>query len=278
MNKKSKTSLAARIAAAPYMFWMILFIVIPLLLVAYYAFTDSQGNFTMANVSNLSRYSDTILRSIWYGIEATLLSLVLAYPLAYFISQRKGRSQRTLIMLVMLPMWMNFLLRTYSWMLILEDTGLINTLLTNIGLSPLHMINTSGAVILGMTYNYLPYMILPLYSVMTKLDKSLIEASNDLGAGKFNTVTKVVIPMTMPGIISGITMVFVPSVSTFYISQKLGGGKYTLIGDVIEMQFQTAYNYNLGAAISLLLMIIILISLFIMNKYTGSEQEEEVIV
>ncbi|MEG0979833.1 MAG: ABC transporter permease, partial [Oscillospiraceae bacterium] len=176
------------------------------------------------------------------------------------------------IMLVMLPMWMNFLLRTYSWMLLLEDTGIINNMLSKIGIGPLTLINTSGAVILGMVYNYLPYMILPLYSIMSRMDKKVIEAAMDLGGNNSTVIRKVIFPLSLPGVISGITMVFVPSVSTFYISQKLGGGKFTLIGDVIEMQFQTSYNYNLGASISLVLMILILVCLFVMNKFADDDE------
>jgi spermidine/putrescine transport system permease protein len=271
---KRKAPLSARIASAPYILWMIIFIVFPLILVAYYAFTDKNGNFTMSNITEISRYSDTFVRSIWFALIATLICLVIAYPLAYIMSKTTGNAQRTLMMIVMLPMWMNFLLRTYSWMLILDDTGILNTLFMHIGLGQAKMINTSGAVILGMVYNYLPYMILPIYSVMTKLDKRLFEACEDLGGNSVTVFSKVVMPLSVPGVISGITMVFVPSVSTFYISQKLGGGKFPLIGDVIEMQFQTAYNYNLGAAISLVLMVLILLCLFVMEKYAGDDGEE----
>lgn len=268
---KEKSSLVSRFTAIPYMVWMIIFIIVPLGVVAVYAFTSSSGSFTMDNIKNLSNYGDTILRSIWFGIVATIICLLVAYPLAYIISKESENAQRTLIMLVMLPMWMNFLLRTYSVMLLFEDTGIINSVLSRIGLPHVHMINTEGAVIFGMVYNYLPFMILPLYSAMVKMDKSLIEAAKDLGADGFRVLRDVIIPLTSTGIVTGITMVFVPSVSTFYISQKLGGGKFTLIGDVIEMQFQTAYNYNLGAAISLLLMVFILICLAVMNKFGDPE-------
>jgi len=269
---KRNTSLAARLSSSPYIVWMIIFIIFPLAVVAYYAFTDASGNFTLYNISILSRYTDTFLRSIWFGAIATLICLIISYPLAYIISQITENKQRTIIMLVMLPMWMNFLLRTYSWMLILEDTGIINSWLVKAGLEPFRMINTSSAVILGMVYNYLPYMILPLYSIMSRMDKSVIEAAKDLGGNNATVIKKVVFPLSMPGVISGVTMVFVPSVSTFYISQKLGGGKFTLIGDVIEMQFQTSYNYNLGAAISLVLMVLILGCLFFMNKFADDEE------
>jgi len=200
-----------------------------------------------------------------------VICLILAYPIAYIISQIRASSQKIMIMLIMLPIWMNFLLRTYSWMAILEDTGIINTILTSIGLPSLHLINTPFAVILGMVYNFLPYMIMPIYSIMAKLDKSTIEAAQDLGSNKANVFLKIIMPLSMPGVVSGITMVFVPSVSTFYISQKLGGGKFDLIGDTIERQFQTAYNYNLGAAISLVLMVLILICLAVMNRFTDDD-------
>jgi spermidine/putrescine transport system permease protein len=187
------------------------------------------------------------------------------------MTKASPKTQKILIMLVMLPQWLNFLIRTYSWMALLEDTGIINSLLGSIGIDPVHMINTSGAVILGMVYNYLPYMIIPLHSVMSKIDPRLLEAASDLGSSPFKVITGVVVPLSMSGIISGVTMVFVPSISTFYISQKLGGGNFDLIGDTIERQFQTAYNYNLGAAMSLVLMIIIMVSMAIMNKYSGED-------
>lgn len=269
---KENTSLAAKISGAPYIAWMIIFIIFPLAVVAYFAFTDSTGSFTLNNIATLSRYSDTFLRSIWFGLIATLICLIISYPLAYIISQTSQDKQRIIIMLVMLPMWMNFLLRTYSWMLILEDTGIINNWLIKMGLEPVQMINTSGAVVLGMVYNYLPYMILPLYSIMSRMDNSIIEAAKDLGGNSAVVIQKVIFPLSMPGVVSGITMVFVPSVSTFYISQKLGSGKFTLIGDVIEMQFQTSYNYNLGAAMSLALMVLILACLFIMNKFADEDE------
>ena len=187
------------------------------------------------------------------------------------MTKTSPKTQKILIMLVMLPQWLNFLIRTYSWMAILEDTGIINNILTSMGLEPVHMINTSGAVILGMVYNYLPYMIIPLHSVMSKIDNRLLEAASDLGCSHFKVITRVVFPLSMAGVISGVTMVFVPSISTFYISQKLGGGNFDLIGDTIERQFQTAYNYNLGAAMSFVLMIIIMISMAVMSKYSGED-------
>lgn len=269
MNKKNLLRL--KLCASPHIVWSAIFILVPLIMVAYYSFTDAQGQFTMENIYRLGDYTDTFLRSLWYGIVATLICLVIAYPLAYIISQMKTRVQTTMMMLVMIPMWMNFLIRTYAWMNILEDSGIINKFLTLLGMEPVHMINTGGAVILGMVYNFLPYMILPIYSVLTKLDRNLVEAAQDLGAGKFHVFSKVIFPLSVPGVVSGITMVFVPSVSTFYISQKLGGGTFALIGDVIEMQFQVSNNFNFGAALSLVLMVLILICMAFMNKFSSSE-------
>ena len=269
MNKKNL--LFQKLCASPHIVWSAVFIVVPLLMVAYYSFTNAQGEFTLENVNRLSDYTTTFLRSLWYGIVATLICLVIAYPIAYIISRSSLKAQTTMMMLVMIPMWMNFLIRTYAWMNILEDSGVINKVLGYIGIGPVHMINTSGAVILGMVYNFLPYMILPIYSVLTKLDKSLVEAAQDLGAGKVHVFSKVIFPLSVPGVVSGITMVFVPSVSTFYISQKLGGGTFALIGDVIEMQFQVSNNFNFGAALSLVLMILILICMAFMNKFSSTE-------
>lgn len=248
----------------------------PLFMVLYYAFTDSTGAFSLKNIMAIPNYTDTILLSIWLGLIATVICLITAYPIAYIIATSRAPIQRTLVMLTMLPMWMNFLIRTYSWMSILGDNGIINTFIEFLGFSPLRLINTRGAVVLGMVYNFLPYMILPLYSVMTKIDYSLVEAVQDLGGNKFDVFKSVILPLSVPGIVSGITMVFVPSVSTFYISQKLGGTSTTLIGDVIELQFQTAHNYNLGAALSLVLMVLIFISLAVMRKF--SDEDTEVII
>ncbi len=270
MNKKNL--LLQKLCAAPHLLWSAIFIVVPLVMVAYYSFTDANGQFTLENIYRLGDYTDTFLRSLWYGIIATLICLVIAYPLAYIISQMKVRVQTTMMMLVMIPMWMNFLIRTYAWMNILEDSGIINKLLNFLGMEPVHMINTGGAVILGMVYNFLPYMILPIYTVLAKFDKSLIEAAQDLGAGKVRVFSKVIFPLSVSGVVSGITMVFVPSVSTFYISQKLGGGTFALIGDVIEMQFQVSNNFNFGAALSLVLMVLILICMAFMNKFSSSEE------
>lgn len=271
MNRRS--ALLSRVIASPYIVWAALFIIAPLFFVVYYSFTNSAGDFTLLNIQTLPKYLPTFLRSIWFGIVATLICLIIAFPLAYIISQKSEKAQRTFVMLVMLPMWMSFLIRTYSWMALLQDTGIINSFLGKLGIDPIHMINTGGAVILGMVYNFLPYMILPIYSVMAKLDYSMVEACQDLGGNSFNVIRRCIIPMSIPGVVSGITMVFVPSVSTFYISQKLGGGSFDLIGDVIERQFQQSYNYNLGAALSLVLMVLIVISMAIMNHFSEGEGE-----
>jgi spermidine/putrescine transport system permease protein len=258
----------AKSASLPYLVWMAVFILIPTVLVAVFAFTGRDGKFTLMNLEGVGQYSNVFLRSIWLGAVATAISLVLGYPLAYLIARTRARQQNVLILLVMLPMWMNFLLRTYAWMTILEDSGLINRALQGLGLPALHMINTQGAVVLGMVYNYIPYMILPLYSVLTKIDSSVIEAAEDLGADARTVFWRVTLPMSMPGIISGVTMVFVPAVSTFIISKMLGGGGNLLIGDLIDMQFLgSAYNPNLGSAISLVLMVLILICMGIMNQF-----------
>lgn len=267
MNNKK----VSKIAASPYMIWAAIFIVVPLIFVVYYSLTDANGNFTWQFVSEIGKYKDTMLTSIWLGFIATIISLVISYPLAYIMARSNLNVQRTMMLLVMLPMWMNLLIRTYSLMIILQDTGLINSALSALHLPEVHMINTQGAVVLGMVYNYIPYMILPLYSIMAKIDHGLIEAAEDLGANKLRVLSKVILPLSLPGIASGFTMVFVPSVSTFYISKKLGGNAFSLIGDVIEMQFKSSNNYNLGAALSLILMVLILICMAIMNRFTDDD-------
>ncbi|MEG0395424.1 MAG: ABC transporter permease, partial [Oscillospiraceae bacterium] len=210
--------------------------------------------------------------SIILAAIATVICLVIAYPLSFMLSRMRASKQKIMLMLVMLPMWMNFLLRTYAWMTLLERNGIINRVLGMVGIGPFEMINTQGAVVLGMVYNYLPFMILPLYTIMVKIDDSIIEAAEDLGAGRTRVLTKVLIPLSMPGITTGITMVFVPSISTFIISRMLGGGSNLLIGDLIEMQFLgNSYNYNLGSAMSLVLMVIVLLC---MSFTTGGDELE----
>ena len=257
---------------------MILFTIIPLLLIVYFAFTDSSGAFTVSNMEQAVKYIPALVKSIALAAIATVICLVLAYPFAFAMSRMSFSKQKMMSMLIMLPMWMNFLLRTYAWQAILEDNGVINTLFMSIGLEPLKLINTSGAVILGRVYNYIPFMILPLYSIMTKIDKSVLEAASDLGAGFFATFRRVVFPLSMPGILSGTTMVFVPAVSTFVISGMLGGVNNYLIGDLIETQFLgNSYDLNCGSATSLLLMVVVLITMAIFNHF-GDEDSEEALV
>lgn len=266
-------------ASIPYVAWSVIFVVVPLFLVVAFAFTDSSGQFTMANISKVTAYTAVFMRSIWLSVIATAICLLVGYPLAFIMSRCLPSGQRTLTMLIMLPMWINFLLRTYAWMTLLEHNGIINSLLTAIGLRPLNMINTQGAVVLGMIYNYLPFMILPLYSIMTKISGSVIEAAQDLGANPFRVFSKVILPLSMPGVTTGITMVFVPSVSTFIISRMLGGGSNMMIGDLIDAQFLgNAYNPNLGAAISLVLMVIILLFMSILNQFEDSEEKEGMMI
>ena len=269
MNKRT---FGSKLVASPYIVWSAIFIVVPLVIMFYFALTDQNGVFTLSNLSAIGQYKKAFGISILYAVISTAVTLLLAYPMAYFMTKLKVSSQRMLFIIVMIPMWMNFLIRTYSWITILANTGLINTFLKSIGLKPLKLINTPGAVILGMVYDFIPYMILPIYSVMSKLDKSLLEAAEDLGSNSFTKFKRVIFPLTKPGVISGITMVFVPSVSTFYISQKLGGNKTMLIGDTIEYFFNSGpEHYNIASAISMVLMVMILICLFIMNRFSDGE-------
>ena len=263
----------SRSLAAPYLVWMALFTIVPLAIVAYFAFTDSQtGEFTMKNIANLGNYMPILIKSIWLALIASLICLVIGYPVAYYIAGCKETTQRFLYMLVMLPMCISFLLRTLAWVALTEDTGIINNIITALGMEPLPLIRNNGAVVLGMVYNYLPYMIMPLYTVIMKIDKRLIEAAEDLGCNGANVFKRIILPLSVPGVISGFTMVLVPAVSTFYISQKLGSSGTTLIGDVIESQFKTAYNPNLGAALSLVLMVMIFVCIGVMNRFSDDEE------
>ncbi len=266
---------AGRSTLAPHAVWSILFIIAPLLFVVWYTFTDQDGGFTLGNIQRLftGNYLIIFVNSVCMALIATVICLLIAYPAAYFFTKLKAKWQKTVILLIMIPLWMNFLITTYSWMTLLEDTGIINTVLGALHIWPLHMINTPGAVIAGMVFCFLPYMILPIYSVMSGTDVKLFEAAADLGCNGRQVFLRVVVPMSVPGVISGITMVFVPAVSTFYISQKLGGGTFQLIGDTIENYFTgVSVNYHFGAALSMLLMILILISMFIMNRFTDTEE------
>ena len=263
--------------ASPYLVWMVAFIAVPLAIVVYFAFTDKAGHFTLENIMGLGAYTTVFARSIVLAAIATAICLVLAFPVSYLLSRMRPASQRMMQMLIMLPMCMSFLLRTLAWVGLLQDTGIINKFLGNFGIGPLPLIRNSGAVIMGMVYNYLPYMIMPLYTVIMKIDPRLIEAAHDLGCNHRATFSKVIFPLSIPGIISGTTMVFVPAVSTFYISQKLGSTSTTMIGDVIETQFKSAYNPNLGAAMSLVLMVIIFVCIGIMNHFADKDSEEGII-
>ncbi len=270
---KKKTSLFDRLVAVPHLVWSVLFIVAPLLFVVYFAFTDRFGNFTLENMASLSEYSGTFVMSVGFSLIATTVCLLIGYPLAYCMAKASERARSILTVLLMLPMWISLLIRTYSLMALLDNGGIISTFLVRIGLPKLTFIGTEGAVILGMVYDFLPYMVLPIYTSMSKLDKRYIEAAADLGCNGFQTLRKVILPLTVPGIVSGVTMVFVPSISTFYISQKLGGGSFDLIGDTIERQFQNAITYHTGAAVSLVMMLLILLSLAVMNKFSDGGED-----
>lgn len=266
----------SRYPAFPYIAFMAIFIIVPLIMVAYFAFTTSSGDFTFQNIVRVGDYIPVIVKSLFLAFIATAICLLLGYPFAYIMSKKTSNIRSTMFMLIMLPMWMNFLLRTYSWMTILENNGLLNRFLGVFGIGPFEMINTQGAVVLGMVYDYLPFMIVPLYTVMMKMDHSLIQAAQDLGANPIQVFINVTLPQTVQGIKTGITMVFVPSVSTFVISRMLGGGSELMVGDLIEMQFgSNNYNPNLGSAISLVLMIIVLICMSVMNQFDTENMEKE---
>ena len=269
----------SKAAAAPFALWMTLFTVIPLGIVLWFAFTDDKGSFTLANLSSIWEYAGTFGVSIFLGAIATVICLVMAFPLAYTISRATARVQQTMVMIIMLPMWMNFLLRTYAWMSILENNGFINQLLRLVGLLPeghsISLINTNGAVVLGMVYNFLPFMVLPLYSIMAKIDSSVIEAAQDLGSNTLQVFSKVILPLSIPGMLSGITMVFVPAVSTFVITKLLGGSKTLMIGDTIETMFiGQGADYHVGATLSLVLMVLILVCMAITGMADKGEEEQ----
>ena len=278
--------------ATPYVIWMALFVVAPIIMVVLYAFSSAEGGFTFVNFLNMGTYTVVFTRSFKLAAIATIICLLIGYPVSYMMSKEGPQFQKIAMILIMLPMWMNFLLRTYSWMSILENNGLLNHFFQNIGLIDLYnrwgmrfiedftpiayfqMLNTQGAVILGMVYNYLPFMIMPIYSVIVKLDGNLIQAARDLGANGLQVFYRVILPLSLPGVISGITMVFVPSVSTFAISKMLGGGTEVLLGDLIEQQFLGgAYNPHLGAAISLVMMVIVVVCMVVMNRFGEGEEQ-----
>ena len=270
---------------APYSLWSVIFIVVPLLFIAYYAFTDNNFNFTLENitrfftatsqitaddgtVTEVRTYLMIFMRSLKLAVISTIICLGMGYPLAYIMARSEEKTQRIMMTLIMIPMWMNFLIRTYAWMTILQDTGIFNSVLGVFGIDPVHIIGTEGAVIIGMVYDYFPYMVLPIYSIMAKMDIRLIEAAHDLGCNSIATLRRVIFPLSLPGVMSGITMVLIPSISTFYISQKLGNGKFFLIGDAIEGQY-VANNLHFAAAIAFILMIILLVCMGIANHFTS---------
>ena len=278
-NKLSRLSI-------PYVIWMAIFVVAPIIMVVIYAFSSAQGGFTFENFADMGTYAVVFGRSFKLALIATAICLLIGYPVSYMMSKEGPRFQRLAMVLIMLPMWINFLLRTYSWMSILDNNGLLNNLFRAIGLIDLYnnifgtnlqyfqMLNTQGAVVLGMVYNYLPFMILPIYSVIVKLDYSLVEAAHDLGSDGFTVFRRVILPLSFPGILSGITMVFVPSVSTFAISKMLGGGTDLMLGDLIEQQFLGgAYNPQLGAAIALVMMVIVVVCMVVMNRFGEGEEQ-----
>lgn len=274
-----KNNGSSTLPASPYIVWSTLFIVIPLIIIVFFSFTQETASgysFTLENFKRVlnSQYISVFKRSLILAFESTVLCLILGYPVAYFISKMKSNKRNILIMLFIVPMWMNFLLRTYAWLPILGKNGVINNFLSAIGLNTINILYTDAAVLLGMVYNFLPFMILPIYTVLIKMDNSLIDAAADLGANKRQIFTKVIFPLSMPGVITGITMVFMPAVSTFVISRLLGGGQYMLLGNLIETQFTTMGNWNFGSALAIFMMIIILISMAIMNKFEGTESME----
>ena len=271
-HKKSKLTY-------PYTLWCILFIIIPLIIVLFFSFTektDTGYDFSLKNYIRLlnPQYGKIMGRSLKLAGISTVLCLVLGYPIAYFIAKMPSKRRNFLIMLFILPMWMNFLLRTYAWLPILGKNGIVNNFLNSLGFSPISFLYNDGAVLLGMVYNFIPFMILPIYTVLTKMNQDLINAASDLGANKYYIFKKITLPLSLPGVLSGITMVFMPAVSTFVISNLLGGGQYMLIGNLIETQFTTMGNWNFGSAISIIMMIIILLSMLIMNRFSDNNEKE----
>ncbi|MDL2311002.1 ABC transporter permease [Peptostreptococcaceae bacterium OttesenSCG-928-C18] len=260
----------------PYLFWISVFIIVPLLMVLYYSLKSGElSGFTLDNFIKFfsSINLKVLFNSIKIAFVCTVICLIVGYPMAYWISKAPFKKRNILILLVILPMWMNFLLRTYAWMNILSTNGIINSLLGFFGIEPVHLIYTKGAIIIGMVYNFLPFMILPIYTVIEKIDKSLLEASADLGATEMQSFWKIVFPMSISGIITGITMVFIPAISTFEIAALLGGNKINLIGNVIENQYRVVGDWNYGSAISMILMTIILVSMIVTNKFDDSDEK-----
>lgn len=271
-RQRRNRSLGTALLNAPYLLWSLLFILIPMAIVVYYAFIDENGSFTWQNMLSLGDYGSVIFRSFWYSLAATLITLLIAYPFVCVVCKFRPASQRIANMFVTLPMWINLLIRTYCMTTLMDHNGMINQVLAFFGMGQLSLLNNTGAVIFGMVYNYLPYMILPIYNVMSKIDRSLLEAAEDLGCSSFQRMRRVVFPLTVPGIISGIIMVFVPSVSTFYISKAMGGTGDYMVGDLIESQIHSQNNnLPVAAALSLLLMAVILVSMLILNRFSSDE-------
>ncbi len=270
MNKKG--------LATPYLLWSLAFIIIPLCMVFYYGFTDSAGSFTFENILAMGNHVHikAFMLAMLLSLCSTLICLLLAYPLSMILAEVSGKQANLIVLIFILPMWMNFLLRTLAWQTLLEKTGVINSILNALGLSPLNIINTPYAIILGMVYNFLPFMVLPIYNTLIKIDTNLINAARDLGANSFVTFLKITLPLSVPGIVSGITMVFVPALTTFVISNLLGGSKVLLIGNVIEQEFTTAGNWHLGSGLSIVLMIFIIISIVI-SSITDKNGEGSII-
>lgn len=285
MKNVKKTPNSYRAAMTPYSIWSLLFVIVPLIFVAYYAFTDNQFAFTTDNITRFFTATSNVIqedgsteevrtyllifmRSLKLAVISTAVCLLMGYPIAYIMARAKEKTQKTMMTLIMIPMWMNFLIRTYAWMTILQDTGIMNGILGKFGISPVQVIGTETAVIIGMVYDYFPYMVLPIYSILAKLDVRLLEAARDLGCGSLSVLRRVVFPLSMPGVISGITMVLIPSISTFYISQKLGNGKFFLIGDAIEGQY-IANNLHFAAAIAFILMLILLAGMALVKYVTA---------
>ena len=274
-----KNNGSSTLPASPYIVWSTLFIVIPLIIIVFFSFTQETASgysFTLENFKRVlnSQYVSVFRRSLVLAFQSTVLCLILGYPVAYFISKMKSNRRNILIMLFIVPMWMNFLLRTYAWLPILGKNGVINNFLSAIGLNTINILYTDAAVLLGMVYNFLPFMILPIYTVLIKMDNSLIDAAADLGANKRQIFTRIIFPLSMPGVITGITMVFMPAVSTFVISRILGGGQYMLLGNLIETQYTTMNDWNFGSAIAIFMMLIILLSMAFMNKFEGADDKE----
>ena len=266
---KSKSS---RWLAGPYLLWMAIFTIVPLLIVIWYAMTNADGQFTLDNLTQIGRYSSVFARSLILAAISTVVCLVMAFPVGYFLSRLRANKQHIMLMLIMLPMWMNFLLRTLAWQTLLEKTGVINSILELLHLPSLNIINTPSAIVLGMVYNFLPFMVLPIYNVLVKIDVNMINAARDLGANSVQTFFKIIFPLSIPGIISGITMVFVPALTTFVISKILGGSKILLIGNVIEQEFTQTGNWHLGSGLSIVLMLFIIFNMVI-SAVTDKEGE-----